>query len=114
MFKLEKVFQNDDSVFIIFSKLLKILIIFLSLYISIILEKNTIYDLYDYKIYLNASYFKYSIIYIICYLFFSIFLEHKSSYYKKNFHFFNEDISNIFISFIITNLIIFLLILVTQ
>ena len=51
MFKLEKVFQNDDSAYILFATIVKTLVIILSYYIFSILEKDTIYDLFNSNIY---------------------------------------------------------------
>ena len=45
MFRLEKVFQNDDSGYYLFINFTKSLILFISIYFFSILEKNTIYDL---------------------------------------------------------------------
>ena len=74
MFRLEKVFQNDDSVFIIFANLFKTFFLFIGFYLSIILENNTIYDLDNYSIYLKSEYLIYSILITFLFLFFSFFL----------------------------------------
>ena len=55
MFRLEKVFQNDDSGYILFSILIKSLILFATTYIFIILSDYSIYELTDYKIYKNSK-----------------------------------------------------------
>ena len=44
MFRLEKVFQNDDKFFIFNSNLIKCLSIFIMFYLFSILEKNSIYE----------------------------------------------------------------------
>ena len=44
MFRLEKVLQNDDSAYILFTQLVKSAGIFLSFYIFSILENNSIYE----------------------------------------------------------------------
>ena len=51
MFKLEKVFQNDDSGYYFFINLIKSLTILGSIYVFSILEKNSIYELLNYKIF---------------------------------------------------------------
>ena len=51
MFRLEKVFQNDDAFFIKISSLLKVISILLSIYIFSILEFKTIYDLFNINIF---------------------------------------------------------------
>ena len=50
MFRLEKVFQNDDSGYILFSNIIKSLIILITSYIFVILSGHSIYELTDYKI----------------------------------------------------------------
>ena len=96
MFKLEKVFQNDDNGYYLFINFVKSLIILLSIYIFSIIEKNTIYDLLNYKIFINSKYFLYSITISFLFLFFSSFLKKKE--YRKNFiSFIKEDIFNIII-----------------
>jgi len=54
MFRLEKVFQNDDKLFINFSNIIKSLIIYIIIYLFSILEKNSIYEILDFKIYKNT------------------------------------------------------------
>ena len=61
MFRLEKVFQNDDSAFIIFVNFSKSIIIFVSFYLFSILEKNTIYDLLNIKIFIQSKFFYFSL-----------------------------------------------------
>ena len=105
MFKLEKVFQNNDSAYILFVSVLKSFLIFLSTYIFIVLEKDTIYDLSKFIIFKDSEFYLYSFFLPITYFFLSFFL--KDQYiYKKNFlSFLKEDILNI----ILSNLIILLL-----
>jgi putative colanic acid biosysnthesis UDP-glucose lipid carrier transferase len=105
MFKLEKVFQNNDSAYILFVSVLKSFLIFLSIYIFIVLEKDTIYDLSKFIIFKDSEFYLYSFFLPITYFFLSFFL--KDQYiYKKNFlSFLKEDILNI----ILSNLIILLL-----
>ena len=68
MFRLEKVFQNDDSAFIIFINFSKTIIIFLSFYIFSILEKNSIYDLLNIEIYIQSKFFYFSLFYVLMFL----------------------------------------------
>ena len=97
MFKLEKVFQNDDSAYIIFVNFLKSFILFISIYLFSILEKNTIYDLATIQIFRNSQYFLYSILTVSNYFILHFFLNrHKE--YKKNFiSFLFQDVLNILI-----------------
>ncbi len=109
MFRLEKVFQNDDSGYILFSILIKSLILFATTYIFIILSDYSIYELTDYKIYKNSNYFFYSIFLSIIYFINSFVLINKKEYKKNFLTFLKEDILNILISVIITFAIIFIL-----
>ena len=106
MFRLEKVLQNDDSAYVIFTQLTKGLGILL---IFSILENNSIYELYDAKIFLNSKYFNFSIFLSIIYIFLSLFFV-KNKIYKFNFiSYLKDDISIIAIANIITFVIYFLI-----
>ena len=72
MLKLEKVFQNNDSAYIYFVTFLKYILLFLSIYIFSILEKNTIYDLFDYSLFIESEYLIYSFAVTSIYLAISI------------------------------------------
>ena len=84
MFRLEKVFQNDDILFINISSLLKVISILLSIYIFSILEFKTIYHLFNINIFTNSKYYNISIFIIPIYFLISIFLNN-SNKYKPNF-----------------------------
>ena len=73
MFRLEKVFQNDDSGYILFSNLAKSLLLLIFSYIHIILSNNSIYELNNYQIFKHSNYFLYSILLSINYFIFSFF-----------------------------------------
>jgi len=103
MFRLEKVFQNDDSAYIIFINFSKTIIIFLSFYIFSILEKNSIYDLLNIEIYIQSKFFYFSFFMCLCFFFINLFNK-KNSVYTRNFiSFLKEDIFTLLIS----NFIIF-------
>ena len=74
MFRLEKIFQVDDSVYINASIFWKSLSIFLSIYIFSILESNSIYDLIDFNIFKSSKYFYLSFYFSASYLIFSFIL----------------------------------------
>ena len=74
MFRLEKIFQVDDSVYINTAIFLKGFAVFLSIYIFSILEFNSIYDLLNYDIYKSSKYFYLSLYFTASYLLFSFFL----------------------------------------
>ena len=107
MFKLEKVFQNDDTGYYLFINFIKSLIILISIYFFSILEKNSIYDLLNFEIFKNSDYFLYSIMILIS--FFLNSLNSKKKIYQKNFlSFLKEDITNLILANIITLLIFFI------
>ena len=108
MFRLEKVFQNDDSGYILFSNLVKSGILLVTTYTFVILSDYSIYELSDYKIYKSSNFFFYSIFLSIIYLIISFFLKDKKEYKKNFLSFLKEDILNILISVICTFAIIFI------
>ena len=102
MFRLEKVFQNDDKGFLLFSNIIKAFILFCSIYISSIFENRTIYQLFDFSIFVRSEYFLYALFLPI--LFFIIISSNKKKYYEENFiSFLKKDI----LSFIFSNILIF-------
>ena len=61
MFRLEKVFQNDDKFYNYFSIFFKSLIIYFVIYLFIILENNSIYSIGNLGIYVDSNYYIFSI-----------------------------------------------------
>jgi len=108
MFRLEKVFQNDDSGYILFSNFIKSLILLITIYIFVILSDYSIYELVDYKIYISSNFFIYSILLPIIYFINSFFLKNRKQYKNNFLSFLKEDVLNIFISIIFTFAIIFI------
>ena len=102
MFRLEKVFQNDDSGYVLFVSLIKTLVIYLVIYCFSILFENTIYDLLNYNIYKESELFFYSLLLSFLYFIFSYSLKNKREYKKNFLSFLKEDI----LIFIISNFII--------
>ena len=102
MFRLEKVFQNDDKGFLLFTNIIKAFTLFCSIYISSIFENRTIYQLFDFSIFVRSEYFLYALFLPI--LFFIIISLNNKNYYEKNFiSFLKKDI----LSFIFSNILIF-------
>ena len=107
MFKLEKVFQNDDTGYYLFISFIKSSILFVSIYFFSILEKNSIYDLLNFEIFKNSNYFIYSI--TISILFFITSIYSKKKVYQKNLiSFLRDDVVN----FILANIVLFLIFLI--
>ena len=99
MFKLEKIFQKDDNLYINISILLKSFLVYLLIYIFSILESNSIYDLFNFDIYKKSKFYVISIYFPIFYFLFSfIFRTTKKRYVVHFFSFLLNDI----IPFIIT------------
>ena len=102
MFKLEKVFQNDDKGFVLFTNIIKAFTLFCSIYIYSIFENLTIYQLFDFSIFVRSEYFLYALFLPI--LFLIIISSNNKRYYDKNFiSFLKKDI----LSFIFSNILIF-------
>jgi len=74
MFRLEKIFQVDDSVYINIAIFWKGVAVFLSIYIFSILEFNSIFDLLNYDIYKTSKYYYLSLYFTASYLLFSFVL----------------------------------------
>ena len=101
MFRLEKVFQNDDKGFVLFINIIKVFTIFFSIYIYSILENRTIYQLLDFDIFAHSQYYQYGIFFPI--IFFLIITSTNKEYYNLNFiSFLKKDI----LSFILSNFLI--------
>ena len=71
MFRLEKIFQQDDHFFINITIIIKSFSIFLSIYIFSILEFNSIFDLFNYDIYKKSKIFNLSVYFPFFYLIFA-------------------------------------------
>ena len=109
MFRLEKVLQNDDSVYIYFTQIIKTLGIILSYYIFSILEKNSIYELGNKEIFINSKYFDFSILLSILYILISLFFIKNKTYQYNFISFLKDDIAVIAISnFLIFTLYFFI------
>ncbi len=98
MFRLEKVFQNDDSGYVLFVSLIKTLVIYIVIYCFSILFENTIYDLLNYNIYKESELFFYSFLLSFLYFIFSYSLKNKREYKKNFLSFLKEDILSLFFS----------------
>ena len=110
MFKLEKIFQKDDNLYINISILLKSFLIFLSIYVFAILEFNSIYDLFNFDIYKRSKYLVISIYFPIFYFLFSSILRVTKKRYVVHFlSFFLNDIIPLIVTIPFTLYIFFLL-----
>jgi len=99
MFRLEKIFQVGDSVYINITIFLKVFVVFLSIYIFSILEFNSIFDLLNYDIYKTSKYFYLSLYFTASYLLFSFILGIMKKKYVTSFLIF---LVNDIVPFVIT------------
>ena len=99
MFRLEKIFQVDDSVYINIAIFCKCFAVFLSIYIFSILEFNSIFDLLNYDIYKTSKYFYLSLYFTASYLLFSFVLGIMKKRYAASFLIF---LVNDIVPFVIT------------
>ena len=99
MFRLEKIFQVDDSVYINIAIFCKCFAVFLSIYIFSILEFNSIFDLLNYDIYKTSKYFYLSLYFTASYLLFSFILGIMKKKYVTSFLIF---LVNDIVPFVIT------------
>ena len=106
MFRLEKVFQNDDKFFIFNSNIIKTFSIYIFIYLFSILEKNSIYEILNYKIYKDSNYFIFSLTTPIIYYFLTsiLFKSHKNFYYYND-NILKKDFGCLFISLLFSILI---------
>ena len=108
MFRLEKVFQNDDKFFINSLIFVKAFIILLSVYIFSILQDNTIYELLEFNIYIESNFYLFSIYFATIYLLTNIIIT-KDKKYKLNFlSYLRNDLLAFLISMVISFSIFFL------
>ena len=102
MFRLEKVFQNDDHFFINLYILLRSLIIFFSVYVFSILEKHSIHDLLNYDIFEMSKFYNFAIYLPIFYFIISFFFKFKKRYGLNFLTFLLQDIVPILPSILLT------------
>ena len=101
MFRLEKVFQNDDIFFIKSIGLVKSALIFLSIYTYSILEFHTIYDLLNLNVYKDSNFHLFSKAISIIYFITTLIIV-RDKQYKTNFlSFLSNDILPLIISIIV-------------
>jgi len=101
MFRLEKVFQNDDIFFIKSTSLVKSALIFLSIYTYSILEFHTIYYLLNLDVYKDSNFHLFSKAISIIYFITTLIIV-RDKQYKTNFlSFLSNDILPLIISIIV-------------
>jgi len=109
MINLEKLFQKDDEIFIFFAHFLQAITIFISLYISSILDQNILADIFYLNLFFDSDYFLFSIIVFFSHILIFYFVKKHKNYVKTFYYFFFYDLKNLLISFFFS-LIIFIVI----
>ena len=108
MFRLEKIFQQNDSLFINLLIFFKSGVVYLSIYIFSILEFNSIFDLSKIDIYLKSNYFYFSFYFSIIYLLSSITFSRANKYKINSIYFLINDILPLFITILICVILFFI------
>ena len=109
MLQLEKIFQQDDSLFIDILIFLKSFFVFLLIYVFSILEFYSIFDLLNYNIYIQSNYFYFSLFFLFSYFVFSfIFRVTKKRYVVHYLSFLLNDIVPLLISIPFTLYLLFI------
>jgi exopolysaccharide biosynthesis polyprenyl glycosylphosphotransferase len=103
----EKLFQKDDEVYIVAIKAINFIFIFISFYIAAILEKNSVYELFEYSIYSQSIYSYSCYIVMGLYFVFNLFTP-KVLFFSENFKdFLIENLLLLFLSFLLVFFILF-------
>ena len=107
MLKLEKVFQNDDHIFINLYILINSLFVFFSIYTFSILENNSFFYFFNYKIFKESLFYEFS--FLVTFIFFisQFFFPFKKRYNNSYLYFFKTT----FICFLISYILSFFIIL---
>jgi len=109
VFRLEKVFQNDDFLFLNFYIFIKTLVLFLTIYTFSILEFNSIHDLTSFTIFENSKFYNFSIYISSIYFIISFFFRLKKRYALNFLTFLKQDIQPLFLSLLLTFTLFFFL-----
>ena len=106
MLKLEKVFQNDDHIFINLYILINSLFVFFSIYTFSILEKNYFYEFSSLKIFKESLFYEFC--FLVTFIFFisQYFFPFKKRYNKSYLYFFKTTFIYFLISYILSFFII--------
>ena len=84
MFRFEKVFQNDDKFFIKSVLILKTILILITIYLFSIFESNSIYEIFNYKIFQESELYNLSKYLILIYIIGYNFIFNNQKYYINN------------------------------
>ena len=106
MLKLEKVFQNDDHIFINLYILINSLFVFFSIYTFSILEKNYFYEFSSLKIFKESSFYEFCFLGTFIFFISQFFFPFKKRYNNTYLYFFKTTFIYFLISYILSFFII--------
>jgi putative colanic acid biosynthesis UDP-glucose lipid carrier transferase len=86
MFRLEKVFQKDDSFFLTLFSISKYTAIYFSFYLAIVLRENSIYELLNVEIFTHSNFFVFTNCFLVGYFVINFLLDKEKNY--------NDSITN--------------------
>jgi len=101
MINFEKLFQKDDEIFVAYSHFFQSLIILFSLYITSILDKNIILDIFKIDLFISSKYFLFTISVFLSHLMIFYFVKNHKNYVKTFYYFFFYDLKNILTVYLI-------------
>jgi putative colanic acid biosynthesis UDP-glucose lipid carrier transferase len=100
MFRIEKIFQNDDSLIISFDTIAKYIVAYLTCYVAIILTNNSIYELLEIKIFTSSVLFNFTNYFIFFYIICNFFVKKKTIYNRSVINFISQEFIKIIIVFV--------------
>ena len=106
MLKLEKVFQNDDHIFINLYILINSLFVFFSIYTFSILENNSFFYFFNYKIFKESLFYEFSFLGTFIFFISQFFFPFKKRYNNSYLYFFKTTFIYFLISYILSFFII--------
>ena len=107
MINLEKIFQRDDEIYVLYSHFSQSLTIFLSLYIASILNNNVIYNIFNLKLFLDSDFFYFTIGVSLTHLVSILFIKRNKNYVKKYYYFFSKDIKYFLLVYLFFSILYF-------
>lgn len=105
MFRLEKVFQNDDSFFLTLFSISKYTTIYFSSYLVVVLRENSIYELLNVEIFTHSNFFVFTNYFLAGYFVINFLLDKEKNYNKSITNFLKLE--SIRLSILILSILIF-------
>ena len=105
MFRLEKVFQNDDSFFLTLFSISKYTTIYFSSYLVVVLRENSIYELLNVEIFTHSNFFVFTNYFLAGYFVINFLLDKEKNYNQSITNFLKLE--SIRLSILILSILIF-------